>query len=186
MMGKRNFNLLKGGVGALINEFDLNPFREGLKETPDRYVRFLDEFLTHAPFEYKTFENSDGSDEMVIVKDIPFYSLCEHHMVPFFGTAAIAYIPGSDKRIVGISKLPRCLDKFARRLQNQERITQQVAEEIKSELHPKGVAVVLKARHLCMEMRGIQKPGAETITSAMLGVFRQDVNCRNEFLNLLK
>lgn len=160
-----------------------NPDREGLRETPKRYIKFLNEFLNPKEFEFTSFQN-DGSDEMVIVQDIPFYSLCEHHLAPFFGTGAIAYIPVG--RIVGISKLPRTLDMFARRLQNQERITQQVAEKIMQELKPKGVAVVLKARHMCMEMRGIQKPGCITTTSAMFGVFKEDQNCRQEFLNLIR
>jgi GTP cyclohydrolase IA len=159
--------------------------RDGLIETPKRYIKFLKEFLNPAPFKLTTFENNEGSDEMVIVKDINFYSLCEHHLVPFFGTGAVAYIP-SGNRIVGISKLARTLDNFARNLQNQERITQQVATFLMESLTPKGVAVVLEARHLCMEMRGIQKPGATTTTSAMIGCFKTDINCRQEFLKLIK
>lgn len=157
--------------------------REGLKDTPKRYVKFLEEFLNPAPFNLTTFE-SEGMDEMVVVKDIPFYSLCEHHLAPFFGTAAIAYIPNG--RIVGLSKLPRVLDQVSRKLQNQERITKDVAEILTSNLNPKGVAVVLNARHMCMEMRGIKSYGASTTTSSMTGVFKTDINCRQEFLNFIK
>jgi GTP cyclohydrolase I len=157
--------------------------REGLKDTPKRYIKFLEEFLNPSPFEFTTFEN-DGMNEMVIVKDIQFYSLCEHHMVPFFGTGAIAYIPST--KIVGISKLPRVLDLYSRRLQNQERITTQVADFIQEKLQCRGVAVVLNARHMCMEMRGIKANCANTTTSAMRGVFETDFNCRQEFLNLIK
>lgn len=157
--------------------------REGLMETPKRYAKFLNEFLNPEPFTFTTFEN-DGMDEMIIESNIPFYSLCEHHMLPFFGVANIAYIPSG--RIVGLSKLPRLLDKYARRLQNQERITRQVADELMKELKPRGVAVVLKARHLCVEMRGIKKHDTYTTTSTMIGAFKDNLNCRNEFLNLTK
>lgn len=155
--------------------------REGLVNTPDRVAKFYDEFLHPTAFEFTNFEN-DGSSEMIIQSDIEFYSLCEHHMLPFFGSAAIAYIP--DKRIVGISKLARCIDKYSRRLQNQERITKQVADTLEYALKPIGVAVVLKARHLCMEMRGIKKRGAYTTTSCLLGVFKSDASARAEFLTL--
>lgn len=156
--------------------------REGLVETPKRWAKFMEQFLNPPPFNFTTFEDDGG--EMVIVKDIPFYSLCEHHMAPFFGIAHVAYIPNG--RIVGISKIPRTVDKFANALQNQERITKQVADYLMEQLNPKGVAVVLSARHMCMEMRGVKKTGCETITSAMVGVFKDDLNCRNEFLNLIK
>lgn len=157
--------------------------REGLKETPARYIKFLKEFYDTPEFKLTTFKN-EGIDEMILVKDIPFYSLCEHHMAPFFGTASIAYIP--NETIVGISKLPRTLEKFARRLQNQERITHDVADFLMKELKPEGVAVVLKARHLCMEMRGVKKSGAQTVTSHMAGCFKTDLNCRQEFLKLIE
>lgn len=156
--------------------------REGLLETPKRHVKFLKEFCSPKGFEFTSFKN-EGIDEMIVQKDIPFYSLCEHHMVPFFGTAAVAYIPGD--RIVGLSKLARTVETISSRLQNQERITQSVAETIQSATGARGVAVVLKARHLCMEMRGVKKPGAETITSHMSGVFKTDLNCRQEFLKLI-
>lgn len=156
--------------------------REGLIETPKRHIKYLEEFLNPKPFEFTTFKN-EGNDQIVSVGPIQFYSLCEHHLLPFFGVAFIGYIPNT--RIVGISKIPRTLDMFARRLQNQERITQQVADYMMDKLEPVGVAVVLKARHMCMEMRGIQKPGAETTTSAMEGVFKTDMNARQEFLKLV-
>jgi len=171
-------DILVNGILQYVGE-DVK--REGLKETPKRYIKFLEEFLNPAPFEFTTF--SADNDEMVIVKDIPFYSLCEHHMAPFFGTGAIAYVP--NEKIVGLSKLPRALDMFARRFQNQERIAHQLSEYIMEKLNPKGVGIILKARHLCVEMRGVKKPGTETITSAMRGVFKTDLNCRQEFLKLI-
>ena len=160
-----------------------NVSREGLQETPRRYVKFMTEFLNPEPFNMTTFD-AEGTDEMIIVKNIPFYSLCEHHLAPFFGTASIAYIPND--KIVGLSKLPRTLDMFARRLQNQERITSQVAEYLQEQLNPKGVAVAIQAQHLCVAMRGIKKHDTHTVTSKMLGVFKTQLNTRNEFLTLIK
>lgn len=171
-------------VRTLLHYAGQDPYREGLLETPKRYIKFLDQFCNPEEFNFTTFENEGGNDEMIIVKDIPFYSLCEHHLAPFFGTAHIAYIPNT--KIVGLSKIPRTLDKFARRPQNQERITKQVADYLMEQLKPKGVAVVLNARHLCVEMRGVEKPGCATVTSAMLGAFKENVNTRQEFLNLIK
>lgn len=159
--------------------------REGLQDTPERYVKFMKEFLTPEPYNFTTFEKERYSG-MVISSDIQFFSLCEHHCAPFFGTAAIAYIPNQiTKRIVGISKLPRTLEKHARNFQNQERITEGVAAELMRELDALGVAVVIKARHLCQEMRGVKKCGVNTTTSEMLGVFADDINARNEFLNII-
>lgn len=157
--------------------------REGLADTPKRYAKFFKEFTSPPQFNFTVFD-SEGFDEMVIVKQIPFYSLCEHHLAPFFGTASIAYIP--DGKIVGLSKLPRTLDMFARRPQNQERITMQVAHFINQKLKPKGVAVVLEARHMCVEMRGVEKPGTITITSCLLGAFKEEHQVRTEFFNLIK
>jgi len=156
--------------------------REGLINTPMRHVKFLVEFLTHEPYEFTTFESD--TDEMVVVRNIPFYSLCEHHVLPFFGTANIGYIP--TKKMVGLSKIPRCLDEYARGLQNQERITTQVANRLMKELEPKGVMVTLTAQHLCMAMRGVKKSNVPTTTSKTLGVFRTDQMARAEFLNLAK
>jgi GTP cyclohydrolase I len=160
-----------------------NPEREGLKETPKRYIKFLEEFLSPPEYTFTTFD-SEGYDEMIIESEIPFQSLCEHHCAPFWGTGAIAYIP--NKKIVGLSKLARCLESFSRRLQNQERITMQVANFVNEHLEPKGVAVLLKARHTCMEMRGVRKSGVWTTTSCLKGCFKEDLNCRNEFLQLVK
>lgn len=156
--------------------------REGLTDTPKRYVNFLKEFTNPPEYNFTTFD-AEGNDEMVLVSGIPFYSLCEHHMVPFFGVAHIGYIPNG--KIVGLSKIPRLLDKHARALQNQERIAKGVADELVELLSP-DVAVIIVARHLCMEMRGVRKPGAETATSAMRGVFKNDFNARQEFLSLIK
>jgi GTP cyclohydrolase I len=157
--------------------------REGLIETPKRYVKFMREFLEPKEFNFTTFD-SEGTDEMIIQTNIPFYSICEHHTAPFFGVANVAYIP-KDK-IVGLSKLARTVDLYANRFQNQERITTQIAERIQKELNPIGVAVTLKAQHLCMCMRGVKKHDTWTQTSKMLGVFKDDLNCRNEFLALIK
>jgi GTP cyclohydrolase I len=157
--------------------------REGLIETPKRYVKFMREFLEPKQFNFTTFD-AEGTDEMIIQTNIPFYSICEHHTAPFFGTADVAYIP--DKKIVGLSKLARTVDLFANRFQNQERITTQIAEKINNELSPKGVAVHLKAQHLCMCMRGVKKHDTWTSTSKLIGLFKEDLNVRNEFLNLIK
>jgi len=157
--------------------------REGLKETPKRYIKFLKEFLTPKEFNFTCFD-AEGTDEMIVQTNIPFYSLCEHHIAPFFGVANIAYIP-KDK-IVGLSKLARTVDLYANRFQNQERITTEVAERIQEELDPLGVAVTLKAQHLCMCMRGVKKHDTWTTTSKMLGTFKKNLDTRNEFLNLIK
>jgi len=183
-MNDNERRVAQDAVLEILHSVGQDAEREGLIETPKRYVKFLDEFFNPPKFNFTMFTNEEGNDEMVIVKDIPFYSMCEHHMAPFFGTGHIAYIP--NKTIVGLSKLPRTLDLFCRRLQNQERITQQVANFIMEQLKPKGVTVVLQARHMCVEMRGVEKPGTQTITSSMLGVFKSDMNARQEFLKLIK
>lgn len=157
--------------------------REGLIETPKRYVKFMREFLESKDFNFTTFD-AEGTDEMILQTNIPFYSLCEHHTAPFFGVAHVAYIP--DKRIVGLSKLARTVDLYANRFQNQERITSQIAERLQKELNPIGVAVSLKAQHLCMCMRGVKKHDTWTVTSKMIGAFKDDEKARNEFLNLIK
>lgn len=155
--------------------------REGLVETPKRYIKFLKEFLEPKEFNFTTFD-AEGTDEMILETNIPFYSLCEHHTAPFFGTANVAYVPNN--KIVGLSKLARTVDLYANKFQNQERITTQIAERIQAELNPKGVAVSLKAQHLCMCMRGVKKHDTWTITSKMIGVFKDDEKARNEFLIL--
>lgn len=163
--------------------------REGIARTPERVERswlteFCSGYCVHPDSLLKTF--SDGAEhynQIVLVRDIPIYSQCEHHLVPFFGKAHIGYIP--DKRIVGLSKLARVADAFARRLQVQERLTAQIADCINACLKPIGVAVVLNCRHLCMEARGIQKPGTSTVTAALHGVFHKDQAARNEFYSML-
>lgn len=160
-----------------------DPTREGLKDTPKRYIKFMKEFLEPKVFNFTSFD-AEGTDEMIIQTNIPFYSLCEHHTAPFFGTAAVAYIP--DKKIVGLSKLARTVDLFANRFQNQERITTQIAEKLQQELNPQGVAVSLKAQHLCMCMRGVKKHDTWTTTTKLLGLFKADHNARQEFLSYIK
>ena len=169
-------------VLRLLQHFD-DVNREGLKETPKRYVKFLTEFLAPQDFKFTVFD-SEGLDEMIVQTNIPFYSLCEHHLAPFFGVAHVAYIPNG--KIVGLSKLARTVDLYARRFQNQERITAQVADRLTLELNAKGVAVVLTAQHLCMAMRGVKKHDTWTTTSKMVGVFKDDLNCRSEFLSFIK
>lgn len=156
--------------------------REGLKDTPKRYIRFLREFLHPKEFEFTTF-SAEGIDEMIIQTNIPFYSLCEHHIAPFFGIANVAYVPRD--KIVGLSKLARVVDMYSNQLQNQERITTSIAERLFSELNPVGVAVHLKAQHLCMCMRGVKKHDTWTSTSKLIGVFKDDEKCRNEFMNYI-
>ena len=167
----------------ILNQLGENTEREGLKETPKRYIKFMREFLEPKEFNFTCFD-AEGSDEMILQTNIPFYSLCEHHTAPFFGIANIAYIPND--KIIGLSKLARCVDLYANKFQNQERITTQIAERLMKELNPKGVAVTLKAQHLCMCMRGVKKHDTWTMTSKMIGVFKDDEKCRNEFLNLIK
>jgi len=180
---EHQYDLLKMSIADTLIALGLNIESEGLKRTPARIAKFYLEFLRPPDFEFTVFDN-DGSDEMVIQSDIEFASLCEHHGLPFIGAAAIAYIP--DGKIVGLSKLARCLDTYARRFQNQERITRQVADALQEALNPKGVAVVLKARHFCIEIRGVRKRGSITTTSCLTGVFKNDPACRNEFLSLAR
>jgi GTP cyclohydrolase I len=153
--------------------------REGVADTPRRVAKFWGEFLAPEPFAFTTFE-ADGADQMVVQLAIPFYSVCEHHLLPFFGTAAVGYVPRG--RVVGLSKLARAVQWHARRPQNQERITEQVADVLVERLDPVGVGVQLRARHLCMEMRGVRAAGVETVTTALRGVFRDDPAARAEFL----
>ena len=164
-----------------------DPKREGLKDTPRRVAETFREIYSgykQDPKKLITVFDSEGYDEMVILKDIEFYSTCEHHLVPFFGKASIAYIP--DKKIIGISKLARILDVYARRLQNQERLTQQVANCIGELLKPKGIGIVIEAAHLCMRSRGVQKQNSTMITSCLRGAFKENHHTRNEFLKLIK
>ena len=157
---------------------------DGLRETPRRVVAAYAQLLTPEPFSLTTFPNDAGYDELVVVRDIPFHSLCMHHLLPFGGVAHVAYLPG--ERIVGLSKLARVVELFARDLQLQERLTMQVARFLEEHLEPKGVGVVIEAEHLCMSLRGVQKAGARTTTSALLGLLRDDPRTRQEFLSLVK
>jgi GTP cyclohydrolase I len=160
-----------------------NPDREGLKDTPKRVAKLWEEFKSYETFKMTVFEDVGSYDEMVVVRDIQFYSLCEHHLLPFFGKAHIAYIP--DKKVCGLSKLVRIVNKFAYRPQVQERLTAEIAEELEKQLNPKGVAVVLNAEHLCMSMRGVKNPTSYTVTSKLTGAFKNNEKTRNEFLNLI-
>jgi len=175
-------------IKRLLIELGEDPEREGLVKTPSRVARSL-AFLTSG-YRADIDEVLNGAlftvdySEMVIVKDIDFYSLCEHHLLPFFGKCHVAYIPR--ERVIGLSKLPRLVDVFARRLQIQERLTNQIAETIRGAIDPLGVAVVCEGTHLCMSMRGVEKQNSFAITSAMLGAFRENARTRMEFLELLK
>jgi GTP cyclohydrolase I len=165
-----------------------DPNRDGLLATPKRVEKSM-EFLTRGYHQSIEVVLHDALfdvdyDEMVIVKDIEFYSMCEHHMLPFFGRAHIAYVPHG--KVVGLSKIPRIVDVFARRLQVQERLTQEIAEAIQHAIHPQGVGVVVEAQHLCMMMRGVEKQSSTTVTSSMLGVFKSQLQTRNEFLSLVR
>ena len=154
----------------------------GLAETPRRVAAAYAELLTPEPFNLTTFPNDEGYDELVLVRDIPFQSLCMHHLLPFHGVAHVAYLPA--ERIVGLSKLARVVERYSRDLQVQERLTMQVAACIQDQLSPKGVGVVLEAEHMCMSLRGVQKAGARTVTSALHGLVRDDPRTREEFLSL--
>ena len=175
----------EAAVATLIRWAGDDPAREGLGDTPARVVRSYEEFFAgyhQDPEEIlrTTFEETDGYDEMVVLKDITFESHCEHHMVPIIGKAFVAYLP--DRRVVGISKLARVVEAYAKRLQIQEKMTAQIANAINDVLKPKGVAVVVEAEHQCMTTRGVEKPGVSMVTSTMLGAFRDEPSTRKEFL----
>jgi GTP cyclohydrolase IA len=172
-------------VITLVGE---DPNREGLRKTPERFEKAL-KFLTSGYHQnLDTVLNgatfSVHYDEMVVVKDIEFFSLCEHHLLPFFGKAHVAYLPS--KKVIGLSKVARLVNMFARRLQIQERMTSQIAEALQEKLSPEGVGVIIEARHLCMQMRGVEKQHGQAVTSAMLGSFRHDKQTRQEFLSLVR
>ncbi len=179
---------MEAEIRSILEKLGEDPGREGLADTPkrvDKAFRFLTtgysqsvEEVVHGAIFHEKY------DEMVVVRDIDFYSLCEHHMLPFYGKAHVAYVPNG--RIIGLSKIPRLVEVFARRLQVQERLTVQIAESLEEHLEPLGVAVVIEAAHLCMMMRGVQKQNTKMVTSSILGCFRDEDGARNEFLNLLK
>ncbi len=169
---------------AMLEALDIDTETDGLRDTPRRVAAAYAEQLTPAPFVVTTFPNDRGYDELVVVRSIAFHSLCEHHLMPFVGVAHVAYLPG--ERIVGLSKLARVVEHFARGLQVQERLTEQVADWLEAELHPRGVGVVLDAEHTCMTLRGVLKPGSRTTTSALRGSVRSDPRTRSEFLLLAK
>ena len=179
---------LAGLVSSLLKELGEDPGRDGLLKTPDRVanaMRFFTQGYARDPREIVNSALFDVDyDEMVLIRDIDFYSLCEHHLVPFFGRVHVAYIP--DGKILGLSKIPRLVEVFARRLQVQERLTTQIAETLEDVLQPKGVAVVVEAKHLCMMMRGVQQQNTFAITSSLRGEFEQDPKTRGEFMGLLR
>jgi len=179
---------IAAAVSEILAAIGEDPDRDGLLETPQRVARMYAEVcggLHEDPTEHLVTQFEAGHQEMVIVKDIPIYSLCEHHLVPFFGVAHLGYIPNEEGRITGLSKLARLVDGFARRPQVQERLTSQCADALDDVLEPKGAIVVIEAEHLCMGMRGIRKPGSKTITSAVRGIFRVDVATRMEAMRFL-
>lgn len=186
--GKVDLARAEAAVRELLLAVGEDPDRDGLKATPGRVARAYEEVFAglHVnPDDVLQTTFDENHDELVLVKDIPLYSTCEHHLIPWHGSAAVGYIPGADGRITGLSKLARVVDLYARRPQVQERLTSQVADAIMRRLEPQGVIVVVRAEHLCMSMRGIRKPGALTMTSAVRGIFGSDPRTRAEALSLI-
>jgi GTP cyclohydrolase I len=173
----------EAAVTDLLRALNLDPSDEHLRDTPRRVASSFAEMLTPRPFNLTTFPNDEGYDELVLARSIPFHSMCAHHLLPFTGVAHVGYLPGD--RILGISKLARVVELFARRPQVQERLTAQVAGWLQTQLEPRGVGVVLEAEHLCMSLRGVQAAGAQTVTSALHGTLRDDARSRQEFLALI-
>ena len=173
---------LRQAVGDLLRALGADVGADGLRETPRRVAEAYAELLTPPAFRPTTFPNDDGYEGLVVAQAIPFHSLCMHHLLPFRGLAHVGYLPG--ERILGLSKLARVVERFARDLQIQERLTVQIADWLQAELQPAGVGVVLEAEHMCMSLRGVQQPGARTVTSALRGAIRDDHQIRQEFLAL--
>lgn len=185
-MSKVDLKRIEKAVLEILEAVGEDPNREGLKDTPARVGRMYAELLEgmqHEPSEHMQSIFHEEYDEIVLLRDIPFYSVCEHHMMPFIGKAHVAYLP--DGQVLGVSKLARLVDAFARRLQVQERLTTQIADFLMENLKPKGVSVVLEASHSCMTIRGIKKPGAMMVTSALRGIFKKDSRSRAEILTLM-
>lgn len=179
---------IAAAVSEILEAIGEDTSRDGLHDTPQRVARMYAEVcggLHEDPEDHLITQFEAGHQEMVIVKDIPIYSLCEHHLVPFFGVAHLGYIPNDEGRITGLSKLARLVDGYARRPQVQERLTSQCADAIDNTLDPRGAIVVIEAEHLCMGMRGIRKPGSSTVTSAVRGIFREDASTRMEAMRFL-
>src|SRR6478736_1500563 len=179
-----DYERMESAVVDFLQALGVDLDDESLRDTPRRVAAAFAELLTPLPFEPTTFPNTEGYDELVVARSIPFHSLCEHHLLPFTGVAHVAYLPG--ERIVGLSKLGRVVESFARRLQVQERMTVQIADWVEEFLQPRGVGVVLEAEHLCMSLRGVQKPGTITVTSALHGLVRDDARTRQEFLSFTR
>jgi GTP cyclohydrolase IA len=173
---------LQRAVSDLLRALGADPGTDGLRETPRRVAEAYVELLTAPAFRATTFPNDDGYDGLIVAQAIPFHSLCMHHLLPFRGVAHVGYLPG--ERIIGLSKLARVVERFARALQIQERMTVQIADWLEAELRPAGVGVRLEAEHMCMSLRGVQRPGARTVTSALRGAIRDDAQTRQEFLAL--
>jgi len=179
---------IEAAVREVLAAIGEDPDRAGLRDTPARVARAYAEMfagLAQDPVEVLATTFDEGHEELVLVKDIAMYSTCEHHLVPFHGVAHVGYIPGHDGRVTGLSKLARLVEVYARRPQVQERMTRQIADALFDALHPRGVIVVIEAEHLCMAMRGIRKPGATTITSAVRGIFRENASTRSEAMGLI-
>jgi GTP cyclohydrolase IA len=183
-VGQRDLERATEGARILLEALGIDVESEGLTRTPERMATSLLEMTTPRPFQLTTFPNDGHYDELIVAKSIPLRSLCEHHMLPFVGTAHIGYLPG--ERILGLSKLARVLEHFASRPQVQERLTVQVADWLSAQLSAVGVGVVIEAEHLCMTLRGVQAPGTTTVTSSLLGVMREDSRTRAEFLALTR
>ncbi|MDD2717890.1 MAG: GTP cyclohydrolase I FolE [Candidatus Wallbacteria bacterium] len=185
---KNNHQKIENAFRVILEAIGENPDREGLKDTPSRIARMYDEFfwgLKANPEDALNVFFQEDHEEIVLIRDIPLYSICEHHFLPFHGNAHIAYIP-KNGRITGLSKLARVLDVLAHRPQLQERLTSQVADILMKKLKPQGVLVVIEAEHMCMSMRGVKKPGSITVTSAIRGIFEKDAPARAEALKLIK